>query len=101
MLLILTITLVLLQVGAYKLANKVKMTYPYLKVLIVFLVLNFSVYPYLFDLVRPGESRPGFELTNSNYLIRIFLIGAVIILITHLICFMNNRAKNRFNHHHN
>ena len=95
MILILTIILILFQVGAYKLANKVKMSYPYLKVLVVFLVLNFSVYPYLFDLIGPEERLPGFELTDSNYLIRSFSVGAAMILITHLICYMNNRAKTR------
>ncbi|MBI3521107.1 MAG: hypothetical protein HY062_17335 [Bacteroidetes bacterium] len=94
MLLILVIILVLLQVGAYKLANKVKMTRPYLKVLIVFLILDFSFYPYLFDITRPGESRPGFELTDSNYLVRSFLTGAAIIVITHVICLNNDKDKN-------
>ena len=40
MLLILIIILIALQVGAYKLTNKMKMNYNYLKVLIAFLVFN-------------------------------------------------------------
>jgi hypothetical protein len=95
MLLILIIILVLLQIGAYKLANKVNMTRPYLKVLIVFLILDFSIYPYLFDITRPGEARIGFELTDSNYLFRSFTMGALIIIITHIVYFYNNRDKDK------
>lgn len=87
--------MVVLQVGAYKLANKVKMKYGYLKVLITFLVLNFSIYPYLFDLTAPSKRLPGFELEDSNFIHRTWIMGAIIVLLTHLVCFMNNKAKQR------
>ena len=95
MLLILLLTIIALQVGAYKLANKVKMKHGYLKVLIVFLVFDFSAFPYLMYVSAPGRQKPEFEMTDSNFLMKTWIIGAVMILITHLICFMNHKTKLR------
>jgi hypothetical protein len=69
------------------------MSYGYLKVLIVFLVLDISAYPYLFDMVSPPNRLPGFELEDNNFLYRCWVIGGISILITHIICYRNNKAK--------
>lgn len=93
MLLITIILIVLLQIGAYRFARRVNMNYPFLKVLVVFLVLDFSVYPYLLDLSAPQKRLPGYELDNPEFIFRCWILGFVIVMITHLTCYLNHKAR--------
>lgn len=93
MLLILIILIVALQIGAYRFSNRVRMSYPFLKVFIVFAVLDFSIYPYLFDLVAPRTRLPGYDLYHPMFIYRCLFIGIVIIVITHVIFFLNHQAE--------
>lgn len=93
MLLIVMIVIVALQIGAYRFANRIRMSYPFLKVFIVFAVLDFSTYPYLFDLAAPSRRLPGYDLDHPMFIYRCWFTGIVIIVITHVICFLNHRAE--------
>lgn len=93
MILFVVLLFIAIQVYAYKFALRVKMKFAFLKVLIVFLILDFSVYPYIIDMCSPANRLPGFTLEDSNFIYRCWMLGAIIIVLTHLIYYMNHKTS--------